>query len=341
MKTMHIRYKTYQKQKGIALIMVLLVVALVSIIATGIASKQNISTKRTYNLLNYEQAYMQLLGAEDWAKTILIADADPKNDDNDNKATEDSLNDIWNRGLDGTVGGEIKLPIENGVLTGKIDDLQSRFNINNVFNSENQTPNEKQLLLVKNLFKAINTREKDANFPIQTDGIVDWMDSNLDALPYGGEDGEYLSKPIPYVAANRPMVSASELIKTVGFNFAQYEMIASSLTALPELTPININTADEMQFRMLIENISDTDIKTILEARGDNGFSNVSDFTDLKEVPDNLEPVLMALRSNYFLLRTRAVVGSSQAEMYSILHRVSESNSPTVVNVLLRSQRRI
>ena len=308
---MQIQMNTMKSQEGIALIMVFLVVALVSFIATGIASKQNISTKRTYNLLNYEQAYVQLLGAEDWVKTILIADVDPANNGKGNNATEDSLDDWWNRDLQGNIGAEIKLPIENGVLTGKIEDLQGRFNINNLFNSSTQTPNPEYLPLMRNFIKAVNDSNKDVNIPIQTDAIVDWIDNDLDALPNGGEDGEYLSREIPYVAANQVMASATELIKITGFSYADYNIMSPpqseksspTLIALPETTPININTAKEMQFRMLIPGINNTDIQAILDARSDGGFDNISDFTALAVVPNNLPINIIALRSNFFLLR--------------------------------------
>ena len=104
------------QQAGIALIMVLLVVALVAIMAAGIASKQQLSTRRTGNLLNNEQAYMYLLGAEDWAKNILAQDF------KDNKT--DSFDDDWAVELP-------PIPVEGGTIQGKIKDLQARFNINN------------------------------------------------------------------------------------------------------------------------------------------------------------------------------------------------------------------
>jgi len=329
------RTQKMNQQKGIALIMVLLVVALVTIIATGIASNQKLSTRRTSNLLNNEQAYMYLLGAEDWAKDILIDDVNPNNNTDSNNATEDSLNDLWAFNLN-------PIPVEGGVITGRIEDLQARFNINNIIDRATDTPNAANITLLRNLFVAINAQSKNTNIPNTTDAVLDWIDANPDALQNGAEDGEYLNRPQSYVAANRIMASASELVKVNGFDYSLANLIAPYVIALPEATPININTASEMQFRMLVQGLSDSQIKDIIDQRGTTGFATIADFTNLSQVPNNIDQSLIALRSNYFLLTASSVIGNSRAELYSILHRgVNPGNSQVEVKVLLRSQRRI
>jgi len=334
-----------KQQNGIALIMVLLVVALVTIITTGIASNQKLNHRRTSNLLHNEQAYMYLLGAEDWAKDILIEDIDPKNNNTknnpDNYDYEDSSNDIWNRGNDGVIGANIVIPIDNGKIIGKIYDLQARFNLNNIITVAAppavSTPNPLNVTALRNLMIAVDSGQNNVTMPTQTDAIVDWIDGDQNALTNGAEDGEYLNRKMPYVAANRLMANARELILVNEFNNKVYEVLEPYVVALPEPTPLNINTAERIQFRMLIPGISDNDLDAVINARGTEGFSKRADFTGLSEVPNSIDPLLFDVRSRYFLLAATVTQGKSVSRLYSIIRR----ESLTDIKVILRSQYRI
>lgn len=305
-----------KQQSGIALIMVLLVVALVAIMMAGIASKQKLSMRRTGNLLNNEQAYMYLLGAEDWAKNILAQDF------KDNKT--DSFDDDWALELP-------PIPVEGGTIQGKIKDLQARFNINNFLKAGN--PDKDSIALFKNLLNENNIEAE------VTDAIIDWLDADLDAtIPAGAEDGDYLNSKVAYRAANRLMASASELVLVKGFNYKSYKKIAPYIVALPVFTPLNVNTAGAMQLSMLSNQISLTEAKEIIKERGKSGYKSVNEFIEQdalkgKKITKNL----LSVRSEYFLLQARSVIGNVRSELYSVLYRDTGGK----MKVLLRTQRRI
>ena len=307
---------TSQKQSGIALIMVLLVVALVTIIATGIASKQNISTRRTQNLLYSEQGYMYLLGAEDWAKTILVQDS------KDNKT--DSLDDNWATTLP-------PIPVEGGTIQGTIEDLQGRFNINNILKASN--PDQNNIIIFKNLLI-----EHDIDDGL-VDALVDWLDEDLDStVPNGAEDGIYLSNVTPSRTANHLMASATELTLVKGFDYKKYNEISEYIVALPEATTININTANAMQLSMLSNQVSLSEAEDIIKNREKSGFKTVDEFLALNSVKGKtISKEVLSVTSNYFLLKARSVIGSLKSELYSVLYRDTKGE----VKVLLRSQRRI
>ena len=308
--------KKNSKQQGIALIMVLLVVALITIIATGIASTQKLSTRRTENLLNNEQAYMYLLGAEDWAKNILAQDF------KDNKT--DSFKDDWATELPA-------IPVDGGIIKGKVTDLQARFNINNLLKAGN--PDEVSINVLRNLFV-----EKD--IPVETtDAIVDWLDKDLEPLANAGaEDDIYLGKPQPYRAANRFMVDASELVLINGLDIKKYSKISKDVVALPVYTPVNVNTAEALQISMLSKQISLSEAEDIVKARDKGGYKSVKEFLAQDSLKGKkIENSLLAVKSEYFLLQARSIIGQSKSELYSIIHRDTKGK----VKVILRSQRRI
>ncbi len=305
-----------KQQAGIALIMVLLVVALVAIMATGIASKQKLSMRRTGNLLNSEQAYMYLLGAEDWAKNILAQDF------KDNKT--DSFDDDWALELP-------PIPVEGGTIQGKVKDLQARFNINNFLKAGK--PDKDSITLFKNL---LNENNIEAEI---TDAIIDWLDADLDAtIPAGAEDGDYLNAKVSYRAANRLMASASELVMVKGFNYKNYKKIAPYIIALPVFTPLNVNTADAMQISMLSNQISLTEAKDIIKERSKSGYKSVDEFIKQDALKGKIiAKSLLSVRSEYFLLQARSVIGNVRSELYSVLYRDTGGK----MKVLLRTQRRI
>lgn len=305
-----------KNQAGIALIMVLLVVALVSIIATGITAKQNLSTRRTQNLLYSEQGYMYLLGAEDWAKNILGQDF------KDNKT--DSFNDNWATNLP-------PIPVEGGTIQGKIEDLQGRFNINSLLKAAN--PDQVSIKVFRNLLILNDIDNK------LSDAVVDWLDADLDStVPDGAEDGDYLNNATPSRAANRLMVSASELIIVKGFDNEKYSKLSPYIVALPEATTININTASAMQVSMLSNQVSLSEAEDIIKNRDKSGFKSVDEFMSLDSVKGkNISKDLVSVSSQYYLLKARSVIGNLKSELYSIMHRDNQGK----IKVLLRSQRRI
>jgi len=96
---------------------VLLIVALATVTAVAMTTRQQFDIRRTANLLNSEQAYLYALGGEEWAKQILLRDAA--------KNKFDHTKELWALPLPPTF-------ISGGNLQGHIEDLQSRFNLNNL-----------------------------------------------------------------------------------------------------------------------------------------------------------------------------------------------------------------
>ena len=65
------RALSMQKQSGVALLVVLLVVALVSIIATEMGGRLQLQVKRAANIKDSNQAYWYAMGAEEYAQIAI------------------------------------------------------------------------------------------------------------------------------------------------------------------------------------------------------------------------------------------------------------------------------
>ena len=187
-------------QSGIALITAILVVALASIAATAILVSTDIAIHRTTNLQDSEKAWWYAEGVESWVKSILQRDAEM------NKT--DSFADIWAQPVD-------YLPIDQGFIRGRVEDLQGRFNLNNF---GVQDPRKFQLYVTQfgRLLQNIQGADPSIAEPL-ADAIHDWIDTDSNPTGSGGaEDSEYLTYTPPYRTANRPLTSVSEVLAIKG-----------------------------------------------------------------------------------------------------------------------------
>lgn len=113
-------------QRGVALLVALMVVALATTAAAWMATRQQLDLRRTENLLLRDQAYLYVLGAEKWVSVMLEEDIRRNNNYDDWDETQ-----LRAQGL--------TVPIDDGVLTGYVRDLNRCFNLNNLVHWEAET----------------------------------------------------------------------------------------------------------------------------------------------------------------------------------------------------------
>lgn len=299
--------------RGIALITVLLIVALATVAAVAMASRQQLDVYRISNLLHGDQAYTYALGVENWASSILRRDL------KDNET--DNLGEIWAEETP-------PLPVPGGQIKGYAEDLQGRFNINNLV--IDGKVNKPQLEQFQRLLKSLEIGEDVAV------AVVDWMDVDIDPqLPNGAEDGVYLGEDPPYRAANMPFSSISELYLVQGFDSEVVGALLPHIAVLPKNTRINVNTAGEKVLQSLAKDLSEADAKRLVDDRGEDGYKSVEDFLQ-HEVLAGLEidAGQLTVASEYFLIHADVEVGQARSRLYSLVERVK--GRPIVV--LARTQ---
>ncbi len=300
------------RYKGVALITAMLVVSLATVTAVSMTSEQQIFFRRTENVLFHEQAYLYLLGAEDWARHVLIRDS--KNNQTD------STEDDWAQVLPA-------LPVEGGSIAGVIEDLQGRFNINNLADGDEKSVD----------FQRFKQLLENHDIPVSVaNAVLDWIDEDQDVrFPDGAEDIDYLQGQHSYRAANRLMQSTSELLRVKGVTYEFYERIQPAIVALPQTTQININTAPVPVLQMLITGLSESDAQELVTQRNDTPFDSIEDFLKHPLVQGKkVNSAGLGVSSQYFVLKAFARIGRANAHLDSILYRQGDSS----VITLARSQ---
>ena len=290
------------------MITAMMITALAAIVAANLAWDNALDVRRTMMLLNRDQAIQVALGAESWVASILSQDAADSDTDH--------LGEIWASDLPG-------LPIDGGEVFGVIEDLQGRFNINNLIDQSGQVE-EQSLEQFQRLLAALGLDPRFA-------GIAgDWMDSDMEAsFPDGAEDSIYTSMLPPYRAANQLLTSVSELAAIEGMDKATFDLLAPHITALPGRTDINVNTATPAVLQALGEEITAGDVESLIAEREFDGFTDVpTAFSSLvaDDVLNNL-----AETSNFFQLKVIVRIDTVRITLYSTLQRGATGNVTPIV----------
>lgn len=306
------RAPALRQQRGVALILAVLIVAVVATVATTMASRQQVDIRRSANLLDADLAYMAALGGEDWIRGLL------KKDDRNN----DNLNEDWAQ----LSGGVIEW--EGAVLTGAITDLTGRFNLNNLL-TETGDVSQPDLEQFQRLLQVLTLDPSIAN------AILDWLDANIDPLSGGAEDDYYMSKTPGYRAANSPLLSPSELRLIKDINDETYKLLAPHVSTLPQRSKLNVNTASAEVLASLVAGFTNSEGQTLVDNRPEDGHTSVADFLAQPQLANmQIDEARLAINSEYFLANANAEFGRGRIQLYSVLSRDNQG----VVATIMRTQ---
>ncbi len=307
---------SHRRQGGIALLMVMVIVALATLLATELVRQQQLQVHRGGNLLHGDQAFEYALGGEVWARRLLLKDAAD--------SSHDSLDEFWNQGLPPT-------PIPGGTISGRLRGLQGRFNLNNL--QAGQQPDT----LWNERFERLL---KDLDLP---DGLrlaaVDWIDADSEVQPGGGAEDDFYSRlPEPYRAANRPFADVSELHLLRGVSSEIYATLLPQVTVLPDKTQLNVNTAPGEMLQAL--GLSSAEAEAVIAARDKTPFKTLDAFTGLPVIAaaidgGDFDDSALTVSSEYFELEVAVAMGDQRLVQYSLLKR----DGKDTVTVLARRRR--
>ena len=301
-------------QQGVALITVLLVVSLATTAAVAMASRQHIDIRRTENTLFIGQAQQYQRGVELWSKQFLSQDR--------KKNKTDHTGEDWALRLP-------PLPIEGGTVRGYLEDLQGRFNLNNL-QKDGQNANL-ELERFKRLLRKLDINDSLADL------IQDWIDPDQDAtIPAGAEDVYYLGLTPAYRTSGQLLQSSSELLLLKEFKRETYDKLLPHITVLPQATTINVNTATAEVLLSLNDELTTDQIKTIIDQK--RKYDSVESF--LKEPlfeGKNIPIEGLGVSSDYYILYSEVNIGHFKLNMKTLFERDDKG----MIKTLIRSEENI
>lgn len=224
-----------KKKRGIALVVVLLVVALLSVIILEFADQVQLQKLLASNLQNNVRSFYIAKGGVYLAARFLVDDL--------NSSTEDHLGEPWAYALP-------TLPIEGVTLKVTITDEEGKFNINRLVMGPER----------------VNTRLKDSLSQLFTflsldtaliDAIIDWIDEDSSQLSSGANENSaygYGTTTADYLSKNADFDTLEELRLVAGFTDQVFAKVEPYIT-IWGTNRLNINTADPLVIQALINSI--------------------------------------------------------------------------------------
>lgn len=308
---------SHTKQTGVALIMVLLAMALVVMLATGMSQQQSIRIFKAGHYLAQQQGHSIALGAEEFARRILIRDFEQDREDG---LMVDSPDEFW------AMYAAI-LPLDSdGVAEVQIDDLSGRINLNDLVSASGQVDTQARDRLIR-LFRALGITT------VSVDALIDWIDADDQTVSaYGAEDGQYLMADPPYRAANQPFVSITELRLIEGMTEEIYVALRPHVIALPVSgIGINVNTATGPVLMSLHDEMTEAQAESVLAKREEQRFENLQDFLALPEFAGmGLKSAGLSLQTRFFEVVSRITYDNRVVTMVSTVFRTPEGEIRTV-----------
>ncbi len=287
------------RQRGVAVVLAMGVVALAAIAAAAMLASQSTWSRHAELNAEHVQAQSLVRAGVDWARALLSDDR--------RLSTVDHLGEPWALRLP-------PVPVDNGLLAGQIDDQQGVFNLNNVVKNGAVSP--PHLAQFRRLLQILGLPEALAG------ALVDWLDADNEPQPEGGaEDAYYQAQQPPYLAANRPLTDVAELAVVRGFDEGVRARLRPFVTALPRFTAVNANTASPEVLAALVEGLGLDGARALVAQRERTYFRGSTDL--LRQLPMGVLVATedISFSSNYFLASVRVTIGGAQARGTALLVR--------------------
>jgi len=297
------RFPARSAQRGVALITAVLMVALATILAVNVVYRGMLDQRRAGTLFALDQAFEVALGAEAWAAEVLQRDQQQTQGDN--------LTENWAKPLP-------PLPIEGGTVAGRLEDLQGRFNLNNLVFVDGTT-NPAGVAQLARILISLDLE------PGWASAMADWIDEDTQpGFPDGAEDSVYTGQNPPYLAANMPITRASEMLSLPGFGAERYAKLKPYVTALPVGTTLNVCTAPGIVLDALSENVREFGLnpEDLVKRRGNGCFPSLADLRGaLGDADYDKVKTSIAESSAYFGATVWVTIGTTDFTLYSLLVR--------------------
>ncbi|WP_223422719.1 type II secretion system minor pseudopilin GspK [Alcanivorax limicola] len=318
--------KPVPRQRGMALIVVLMIVSLMTVIATEVMFRQDRFRARTENLTDWDQRYQYAIAAETVAIQGLIDDLE--DDRNNNALVDDCVEEQWPVNLPPT-------PYEDAVLSATVQDLQGRFNLNWLVTQQGTEFIRDEIWRERlaSLLQATLTEPGKAER--LSHEMVDWIDSNniVDGIE-GAEDPDYRWRRTP----NAPAMHESELraLRSMTAGDIPDPLFWGLFSALPLDARLNVNTAPQPVLdAVFADNVGSAGRQQIVAMREEGPISSIDElmaqapFSAMEADARQALQEKLDVRSSYFQVMVDVRRNDQRSRLVTRIRRLEQG--PTEV----------
>jgi len=301
------------KSYGSALISALFIMTLVAIAATAMSTRLRLDIYRTTTNINSDKLYLASQAVTWWAMDALSVNNTIMKKEEQILTFPKNLQHVY-----------------PGIFTeGAIYDLQAKFNLNNL---QDKRFHALFYRLLEHWPKTIKASQRTLIFKATKHWIQSYqLERGTDSFSRG-----YLERNPPYYPAHQPMRNISEFRLVDGVTAEIYQMALPNMTALPNITPININTAPEAVLMCLGNGLDSSQVREILVAREKKGGINLANsILLLKKL--NIPNEQVTVESNYFLIVSSTSSGDSHLTVYTVIKRTQSQQGIVTTSIINES----
>ncbi|MDH1317287.1 type II secretion system minor pseudopilin GspK [Enterobacter bugandensis] len=292
------------KQKGVALLVVLILLVMMSALAAKISQQFCRNLQKTHYQVSQQQLRWAMQAQEKVVKDRLQTDAT-----GENKAL--NLDGDWHQPLE-TRG-------EDYTVVSQVEDAQDCFNVNNLLAAEKipqgqnapavpEKPRNEQI--VEQILTESGISHTTAEEVYQQ--LVDYLDGDATTAKDGAESDAWAGVLPARQPANQMMRTIAEIKQLPAFPVAAYPKVSKLLCALPDsASKVDVNTLKPEQAALLAAlfpgKLTEDDAVRLIDSRPETGWENMETFSKALEqtfpqLKDDLPQVaeLISISSRYF-----------------------------------------
>jgi general secretion pathway protein K len=293
-----------RKQKGVALLVVLILLVMMSALAAKISQQFCRNLQKTHYQVSQQQLRWAMQAQEKVVKDRLQTDAS-----GESKALNPEGD--WHQPLE-TRG-------EDYTVVSRAEDAQDCFNVNNLLTTDSiaQDPNapavpekpRKEQIVEQILTESGLSQTAAEEVYVQ---LVDYLDGDSTTAKEGAETDVWTGTVPARQPANQMMRTIAEIKLLPAFPAAAYPKVSKLLCALPDsASKVDVNTLKPEQAALLAAlfpgKLSEDDALRLIESRPENGWESMETFSKTLEqtfpqLQDDLPQVAeqLSINSRYF-----------------------------------------
>ena len=297
-------------ERGVALVIVLLVVAILVSLVTHFTYGARVELALSGQTLDRMNAHRLLLSGYQLGVQVLQRDSNEY----------DAPTDLWGRTDLLTMG--VSLLSETGSVSGDITDENAKINLNRLLDDFGgiREYEEEQL---RRLFDVLELDQA----PVET--LLDWLDEDDLIRPGGAEYLYYSREEPPYACANGPLETLNQLLLVKGWTRELLLGTEKKKGLIHFLTldndgRTNINTASAEVLRSLDDAIDRTLALEIESYRSSEPFKIKRDLKEVAGMTDQLYARILSkftVQSGYFSIKISAGQGTANAVLSAVVKR--------------------
>ncbi|WP_169393389.1 MULTISPECIES: type II secretion system minor pseudopilin GspK [Psychrobacter] len=285
-----------RRERGVALLTVLLLVVSITVVAGAMLASQKIAIRKSSVTANQSQLIHDIHAAETLAVTVIQA--------SNALSDTDGKDSLWSQPLP-------PIPIGNHSVSLQITDEASKFNLNNLYHDGKV--DTAALKVMQRLLVNLNLEPKLAI------AILDWQDPDSEVYQDGGDEAAVYQSANPVTIANQPFLSIDDLQDIPAMDADKLATLKPFVTAVPYYLPINVNTASPELLAALIDGATTAQLKPLIAQRDNQPLENLDSvwqippFSQVASEQKQQLTSMLAVNSQAFL----AMIEAADAEQSS------------------------